>query len=85
MTYDAKHDVFVSVCSDLPPRVKGLITVDRDGNNIILINEYLSDDAASEALEHEYQHLSRNDLYSDEPAHILEGEVDDDSGTLHKS
>lgn len=75
MEYDAKHDVFVSVCSELPNRVKGLITVDRDGNHFILINSHLSDEQKDETLRHEMLHLARNDLYSDRPASEIEDEV----------
>lgn len=76
MEYDAKHDVFVSVCNELPNRVKGLITVDRDGNHFILINSRLSDEQKSETLRHEMLHLVRNDLFSDRPANEIEKEVD---------
>ena len=75
MEYDAKHDVFVSVCNELPNRVKGLITVDRDGNHFILINSRLSDEQKDETLRHEMLHLVRNDLYSDRPASEIEDEV----------
>ena len=75
MEYDAKHDVFVSVCSELPNRVKGLITADHDGNQFILINSRLSDEQKSETLRHEMLHLARNDLYSDRPASEIEDEV----------
>ncbi len=75
MNYDAKHDVFVSVCDKLPSRVKGLITTDHDGNQIILINANLSDELKGETLRHELLHLIRNDLYSDKPAIEIEEEV----------
>jgi len=76
MEYDAKHDVFVSVCNELPNRVKGLITADHDGNQFILINSRLSDEQKDETLRHEMLHLARNDLYSDRPASEIEDEVD---------
>ena len=76
MEYDAKHDVFVSVCDELPNRIKGLITADRDGNQFILINSRLSDEQKDETLRHEMLHLARNDLYSDRPASEIEVEVD---------
>lgn len=75
MEYDAKHDVFVSVCDELPNRIKGLITADRDGNHFILINSRLSDEQKDETLRHEMLHLVRNDLYSDRPASEIEDEV----------
>lgn len=77
MEYDAKNDVFVSVCFELPGQVKALITVDNDGNNFILVNECLSEEARKEAIEHEYKHLKRNDLYSDKPAHVIEQEMNE--------
>lgn len=76
MEYDAKHDVFVSVCDELPNRIKGLITADREGNQFILINSRLSDEQKDETLRHEMLHLVRNDLYSDRTASEIEVEVD---------
>lgn len=76
MVYDAKNDVFVSVCEELPNRVKGLITVDRNGNQFILINSNLSDEMKAETLKHEMLHLVRDDLYSDKSAEDIESEVD---------
>lgn len=75
LEYDAKNDVYVSLCELLPDRVKGLITCDRDGNNIILINPNLCESERAETLKHEYIHLFRSDLYSDEPAHVIEGRI----------
>lgn len=68
--YLVKPDVFVNVVP-LPGRVKGLIKAVPDGE-LILINEYLSEKARAEALEHELRHLSRDDLFSDKPVEEIE-------------
>ena len=68
--YLAREDCHVTVCK-LPPHVKGLCTV-KGTEEIILINEDLSDEAKLEALAHELRHLRRGDLYSDLPVSELE-------------
>jgi hypothetical protein len=68
--YFANADVYVNVVP-LPGRVKGLIKAVPDGE-LILINEYLSEKAKAEALEHELRHLSRDDLFSDKPVEEIE-------------
>lgn len=72
MEYLAENDVYISVVQTLPINIHGLITVDCNGNSYIIINGNLSESAQKEALEHELLHLKRNDLYSDEPAHLIE-------------
>lgn len=76
MEYVSKIDAFVSVC-ELPGRVKGLLTVDADGNNYILINESLTESEQAKTLNHEILHIVRNDLYSDKPAHVIEQEMNE--------
>ena len=68
--YLVKPDVFVNVVP-LPGRVKGLIKAVPDGE-LILINEYLSEKAKAETLEHELRHLSRDDLYNGQPVQEVE-------------
>ena len=68
--YLVNADVFVSVVP-LPGRVKGLIKAVPDGE-LILINEYLSENAKQEALEHELAHLLHDDLFSDKPVEEIE-------------
>lgn len=68
--YFVNADVYVNVVP-LPGRVKGLIKAVPDGE-LILINEYLSEKAKAEALEHELRHLGRDDLFSDKPVKEIE-------------
>ena len=70
--YLPREDCRVTVCK-LPPHVKGLCTV-KDTEELIMINEDLSDEAKLEALAHELRHLRRGDLYSDEPVEEIERE-----------
>ena len=70
--YLPREDCRVTVCK-LPPHVMGLCTV-KGTEEIILINEDLSDEAKLEALAHELRHLRRGDLYSDRPVEEIEGE-----------
>ena len=72
MEYCEKFDVCISVVHNLSTKIKGIITVDSDGNPYIFINGNLSEAEQKKALEHELIHLKRNDLYSDEPAHEIE-------------
>ena len=60
--YLVNEGVYVNVVP-LPGRVKGLIKAVPDGE-LILINEYLSENAKQEALAHELAHLLRDDLFS---------------------
>lgn len=75
MEYIAKNDVFISIVYNLSTKIKGLITVDFDGNSYIFINGNLSEEEQRVALEHELLHLKRNDLYSDETAHEIEKDM----------
>lgn len=68
--YLPREDCRVTVCK-LPPHVKGLCTV-KGTEEIILINEDLSEEAKLTAFLHELRHLRRGDLYSDEPVIIIE-------------
>lgn len=70
--YLPREDCRITVCK-LPPHVKGLCTV-KGTEEIILINEDLSDEAKLAAFAHELRHLRRGDLYSDRPVEEIEGE-----------
>ena len=72
--YLPREDCRITVCK-LPPHVKGLCTV-KGTEELILINEDLSDEAKLAAFAHELRHLRRGDLYSEEPVSIIEREVD---------
>ena len=75
MEYIAKYDVCISVVQNLSTKIKGIITVDSDGNPYIFINGNLSEEEQEKALQHELLHLKRNDLYSDKPAHEIEEQM----------
>lgn len=75
MEYVAQKDVFISIVYNLSTKIKGLLTVDFDGNSYIIINGNLSESEQKKALEHELIHLERNDLYSDRPAHEIEKDM----------
>lgn len=68
--YLPREDCRITICK-LPPHVKGLCTV-KGTEEIILINEDLSEEAKLTAFLHELRHLRRGDLYSDEPVIIIE-------------
>ena len=70
--YLPREDCRVTVCK-LPPHVKGLCTV-KGTEEIILINEDLSEEAKLTAFLHELRHLRRGDLYSEEPLEEIEKE-----------
>lgn len=67
MYYDAKLDCWIFVAETdgiLPDSVNGLVTVDSDGTNIMLINNHLSVQAKEDTFLHERKHILRNDLFS---------------------
>lgn len=72
--YLPREDCRVTICK-LPPHVKGLCTV-KGTEELILINEDLSDEAKLETLFHELRHLHRGDLYNEEPVSSIERETD---------
>lgn len=65
-----EEDVYVTVCA-LPSHVKGLIKETKHGT-VILINEYLSDREKQRALDHELEHLRKDDLHSDKTIEEIE-------------
>ena len=65
-----EEDVYVTVCA-LPSHVKGLIKETKRGT-VILINEYLSDREKQRALDHELEHLRKDDLHSDKTIEEIE-------------
>ena len=78
MYYDAKLDCWIFVAETdgiLPDSVNGLITVDADGTNIMLINNHLSIQAKEDTFLHEWKHILRNDLFSPWTATELERDM----------
>jgi len=71
--YLPREDCRVAVCK-LPPHVKGLCTV-KGTEEIILINEDLSDEAKARTLQHELRHLQRNDLHREAPIEEIEDDL----------
>lgn len=75
MYYDAELDCWIFVAETdgiLPDHVDGLLTVDKDGTNIMLINNHLSPKAKEDTYLHERKHILRNDLFSPLPAVEIE-------------
>lgn len=75
MYYDAELDCWIFVAETdgvLPDSVNGLLTVDADGTNIMLINNHLSLKAKEDAFLHERKHILKNDLFSPLPAVEIE-------------
>lgn len=70
--YLPREDCRITICK-LPPHVKGLCTV-KGADELILINEDLSEEAKLAAFTHELRHLRRGDLYSEEPLEEIERE-----------
>ena len=78
MYYDAKLDCWIFVAETdgiLPDSVNGLVTVDSDGTNIMLINNHLSIQAKEDTFLHERKHILRNDLFSPLTATELERDM----------
>ena len=78
MYYDAKLDCWIFVAETdgiLPDSVNGLLTVDADGTNIMLINNHLSVKAKEDTFLHERKHILRNDLFSPLTATELERDM----------
>ena len=71
--YLPREDCRITVCK-LPPHVKGLCTV-KGTEEIILINEDLSDEAKARTLQHELRHLQRNDLHREAPIEEIEDDL----------
>ena len=71
--YLPREDCRITVCK-LPPHVKGLCTV-KGTEEIILINEDLSDEAKTRTLQHELRHLQRNDLHREAPIEEIEDDL----------
>lgn len=71
--YLPREDCRVAVCK-LPPHVKGLCTV-KDTDELIFINEDLSDEAKARALQHELRHLRRGDLHRDATIEEIEDDM----------
>ena len=67
---DVKSGVYVNVVP-LPIRVKALVKAIPDGE-LILINDFLSDEAKREALDHELRHIRQGDLFNGKPIQEVE-------------
>lgn len=79
MYYDAKLDCWIFVAETdgvLPDSVNGLVTVDADGTNIMLINNNLSLKAKEHTFLHERKHILKNHLHSPKTATEIEKEMD---------
>ena len=78
MYYDAKLDCWIFVAETdgiLPNSVNGLVTVDADGTNIMLINNKLSIKAKEDTFLHEKKHIEQNDLWSEKSATEIERDM----------
>lgn len=75
MEYDSSLDCWiVSVGSDIIGwHTKGLVLKNPDGTVVMLINDRLSPSARKETYEHERAHILNGDLWSEKPAHEIEG------------
>ena len=75
MYYDPKLDCWIFVAETdgiLPDAVNGLVTVDKDGTHIMLVNNKLSPKAKEDTFLHERKHILNNDLFSPLPATEIE-------------
>ncbi len=59
-------NIFVRRIS-LPGKVKGMVTLNKDGDYIIFVNDTLADDIAIATADHEIRHLFHNHFQSDKP------------------
>ena len=71
--YLPREDCRVTICK-LPPHVNGLCTV-KGTEEIILINEDLSDEAKARTLRHELRHLQRDDFHREAPIEEIEDDL----------
>lgn len=55
----------------MPQKVKGFLK-NNDGNFLIVVNSNISQEAQKKAIEHEVNHLVRDDLYSDDELSEIE-------------
>ena len=60
---------------DLPKGADGFITRDGENTNYIVINSNISEKRKMLALIHEFVHLYRGDLDSDEDRNVLERDI----------
>lgn len=65
------------VLYSLPPKVKGFIVADENGDTTIVLNSALTHEANEETYLHELKHIKNNDLYN-------EGDVQDIESERHK-
>lgn len=69
----AKKDIWCAE-TPLPMTIHGFVCR-RFGIIYMFINSLLSPAAKKEAIEHEFEHIDNNDLYSDEYAIVIEGKT----------
>ena len=61
--------------ADLPLRVKGFVCLSPDGHYNIYVNARLSAPEKRRALRHEFDHIRRGDLFSQDAVWIVENET----------
>jgi hypothetical protein len=66
------NDVFIHEAR-MPYSVRAMVMLDREnGDYVIYVNDYLSEEARLRAIEHEKMHIKRGDLHSQETAINIE-------------
>lgn len=58
----------------LPAKIRG-VTIVRDDDYIVIVNENLSPSARRKAVQHEIRHIKRGHFYSEDPAGYIEQDV----------
>jgi len=66
-------DVFIKK-APLPAKIRG-VTIVRDDDYIVIVNENLSPSACRKAVQHEIRHIKRGHFYSDDTAGRNEQDV----------
>ena len=66
-------DVFIKK-APLPAKIRG-VTIGRDDDYIVIVNENLSPSARRKAVQHEIRHIKRGHFYSDDTASRNEQDV----------
>lgn len=67
-----RDNVFLYQISGLPRTVKAFICIDNDGNYNILVNKILTFGEQELAIQHELEHLYRNDLENSSSIYEIE-------------
>ena len=66
-------DVFIKK-APLPAKIRG-VTIVRDDDYIVMVNEHLSPSARRKAIQHEIRHIKRGHFDNDDPAGANEQDV----------